>query len=142
MVRPYSHDLRERVASAAASGRPIRKVAEIFGVSIASVAKWSQRFRQTGSAAAKPMGGKRPILLAGQRAWLLERIETEPHVPLRRLVAELAGRGIKVSYGAVWLFVRREGLSHKKKRATRRTGSAGRGAAARTLETSSGARRP
>ena len=134
MVRPYSVDLRERVAAAAASGQPIRSVAATFNVSVASVAKWSLRLRQTGSAAAKPMGGKRPILLAGQRAWLLERIEAEPHVALRKLVAELAARGVEVSYGAVWLFVHREGLSHKKKRASRRAGSAGRGAASDPLE--------
>ena len=106
------------------SGQSCRAVAETFGVSVASVAKWSQRFRSTGSAAAKPMGGKRPILLAGQRAWLLDRIDQVPNLSLRALVAELGERGIAVSYGAVWSFVRREGLSFKKKRASRRAGQA------------------
>jgi transposase len=70
------------------------------------------------------MGRKRPFLLAGQRACILDRIETVPHLTLRALLAELAERGVVVSYGAVWTFVHREGLSFKKKRSARRTGTA------------------
>ena len=44
MVKPYSEDLRERVVARVAGGKPIREVAAVFGVSIASVAKWSLRF--------------------------------------------------------------------------------------------------
>jgi transposase len=36
---------------------------------------------------------------------------------LRRLVAELAERGIKVSYFAVWHFFEHEGISFKKRMA-------------------------
>ena len=64
-------DLRERVVTAVEEGQSCRAVAGTFGVSVASAVKWSQRFRTTGSAAAKPMGGKRPFLLAGQRAQVL-----------------------------------------------------------------------
>ena len=64
MVRPYSLDLRERVVAAAEAGQPCRAVGKRFGVSVSSVVKWRQRARATGSAAAKPMGGKRPVLLA------------------------------------------------------------------------------
>ena len=124
MVRPYSLDLRTRVVAAVANGQTCRAAAELFDVSVASVVKWSQRARATGSAAAKPMGGKRPVLLAGQRAFILDRIEAVPNLSLRALMAELAERGVVVSYGAVWTFVHREGLSFKKKRASRRAGSA------------------
>ena len=70
MPRAYSLDLRERVVGLVASGEPCRAVAELFDVSVASVVKWSQRARATGSAAAKPMGGKRPYLLEGERDWI------------------------------------------------------------------------
>jgi transposase len=123
MVRPYSLDLRERVVAAVESGQTCRAAAELFDVSVASVVKWSQRARTTGSAAAKPMGGKRPVLLAGQRAFILDRIEAVPDLSLRALAAELAERGVVVSYGAVWTFMHREGLSFKKKRASGRAGS-------------------
>ncbi|MBY0558508.1 MAG: transposase [Hyphomicrobium sp.] len=117
MVRPYSLDLRERVVAAVESGQSCRAVAETFGVSVASVVKWSQRHRATGSAAPNPMGGKRPVLLAGQRAYILERIEQIPEISLRALAAELKKRGIVVSYGAVWSFGHRERLNFKKNRA-------------------------
>jgi transposase len=123
MARPYSLDLRERVVARVEAGDSCRTVAAIFGVSVASVVKWSQRKRQTGSPAARPMGGRRPYAVAGEREWLLARIVEEPDVTLRGLVAELAERGTKVSYYAVWHFFEHEGVSFKKKPARQRTGS-------------------
>ena len=115
--RPYSLDLRERVVGAVAAGESCRSVAKRFDVSVASVVKWSQRFRATGSAAAKPMGGHRPYALAGEREWLLARVAAEPDLTLRALLAELADRGVKVSYFAVWHFFEHEGISFKKRMA-------------------------
>jgi Transposase and inactivated derivatives len=74
----------------------------LFGVSVASVVKWSQRFRATGSAAAYKMGGWRQLLLKSEREWLLARIAEKPDLTLRGMVAELAARGTPASYGAVW----------------------------------------
>ena len=134
MARPYSLDLRERVVAAVADGESCRLVAATFKVSVASVVKWSQRFRSEGSPAARPMGGKKPYVLADHREWLLKRLSDQPDVTLRALVAELAERGIKVSYYAVWHFFEHEGISFKKKPSRKRTGPAGRGPAARALE--------
>ena len=114
MARAYSLDLRKRVVAAVASGQACRAVAERFGVSVASVVKWSQRFRATGSAAAKPMGGWRPYALEGERHWLLTRVSEAPDLTLRALAAELAERGITVSHYAVWHFLLREGITFKK----------------------------
>ena len=124
MVRPYSLDLRERVVGAVGSGQSCRAVAETFGVSVASVVKWSQRFRATGSAAAKPMGGRRAWVLEDERDWLLGRIRDEPEVTVRALAGELAERGIVVSHVSVWNLLRRERQSFKKNRARQRAGSA------------------
>ena len=49
MARPYSKDLRDRVVGSVAGGRSCRATAALFGVSVASVVKWSQRYRATGS---------------------------------------------------------------------------------------------
>ena len=57
MARPYSQDLRDRVVRSVASGRTCRATAALFAVSVASVVKSSQRWRASGSAAAKQMGG-------------------------------------------------------------------------------------
>jgi transposase len=97
--------------------------------------KWSQRFRGTGSAAARPIGGNRGYVLAGERDWLLGRLAEKPDVTLRALVAELAERGIVVSYYAVWHFFEHEGVSFKKKPARQRAGSTRRRKAAGAMET-------
>ena len=123
-----------RSVARVAAGESCRAVAALFDVSVASVVKWSQRKRQTGSAAARPMGGNRPYILSGQRDWLLARLAETPDVTLRALVAELAERGIVVSYYAVWHFFKHEGISFKKKPARQRTGSAGRRPPPRPLE--------
>src|SRR6185295_17159964 len=68
MARPYSLDLRDRVVASVEGGRSCRETARLFGVSVASVVKWSQRKHRTGSAAASPMGWRnRPLRLAGER---------------------------------------------------------------------------
>ena len=123
MARAYSLDLRERVVAAVTDGVPCRSVADTFGISPASVVKWSQRFRASGSAAAKPMGGKRPFALADERDWLLGRINAKPDITLRALVVEFAERGVKVSLYATWHFLEKEGITFKKKPARQRAGS-------------------
>ena len=122
MARPYSQDLRERVVGSVAAGRSCRATAAIFGVSVASVVKWSQRWRATGSAAARQMGGWKRLMLLPEREWLLARIGEKPDVTLRGLVAELAERGTPASYGAVWRFFKHEGISFKKKPVRQRAG--------------------
>lgn len=134
MTKPYSLDLRERVTERVAAGDSVRAVATIFTVSVASVVRWSQRLRRTGSAARGKMGGHRACTLIGERGWLMERIATEPEVTVRRLMTELAERGVAVSYGTVWNFIHREGMSFKKKRAAGRARSPRRGAPPRALE--------
>jgi transposase len=118
------------LVAAVAAGESCRAVATKFKVSVASVVKWSQRFRANGSAAAYKVGGRRPYALAGERDWLLARLAEKPDITLRALGAELAARGIKVSHFAVWHFFEHEGISFKKKPASQRTGSSGRRPAA------------
>ena len=123
-MRPYSTDLRERVVASMAGGRSARATAALFGVSVASAVKWSQRQRRTGSVAPGKMGGHRKPVLLPEREWLHARLAAEPDLTLRALLAELAERGVKASYGALWLFLEREGLSFKKKRVRQRAGPA------------------
>ena len=80
------------------------------------------------------MGGWRPLLLRSERAWLLARIAEKPDLTLRAVMAELAGRGTPASYGAVWRFFAREGVSFKKKPARQRARPAGRRPAAAAVE--------
>jgi transposase len=138
MARAYSLDLRERVVAAVDNGRSCRSVADVFGLSISCVVKWSQRFRTTGTAAPGQIGGHRPVLLADHRDFILARLAAKPDETLRGLRAELLERGVMVSYGTLWNFVHRQGLSFKKKRSAVRAGSTGRRPTPRAVEKVSG----
>jgi transposase len=137
MGRPYSLDLRERVVAAVRSGMSRREAAEYFSVGISSAIRWTKRAHDTGSPAARPMGGKRPFSLAMELPWVLSRLEAKPDMTLRALLSELRERGIAVSYYAVWNIVHRAGKSFKKKPSRRRAGSPGRGPQTRVLAASS-----
>ena len=138
MTRPYTLDLRERVARFVVSGGTTREAAERFAVSVTAAGHWARRLREIGSAAAFAMGGTRRAVLAGERDWLLARIAETPDLTLRAIQAELAERGVVVSYDAVWRFYRREAITFKKKPVRRRAGPTGRGPQARAVEAPSG----
>lgn len=123
MTRPYSMDLRDRALARVLAGESVRSVAATLSISAATVVRWSQRYRASGSAAPGKVGGHKIGILSGQhRDWLLERAKAD--FTLRGLVAELAERGVKVDYVQVWRFAHAEGLSFKKKRSSRRTDAA------------------
>ena len=113
MTRALSNDLRERVVEAVGTGESCRAVASRFGVAVSSVVKWSQRYRATGSVTPGKMGGHRKRVLEPHRAFIVERINQTSHLTLHGLKDELAARGVMVSHNAVWVFLRREGLSFK-----------------------------
>ncbi len=116
MARPLSNDLRERVVARHEAGESIRAVAALFGLAPSTVSKWAQRFRRTGSVKPAKFGGHRRPLLEPHRSWIRARYAEKPELTLEGLRAELAARGIRVSYGAVRAFVHGEGLSFKKNR--------------------------
>jgi transposase len=116
MARPLSNDLRERVVARHESGESIRAVAEVFGIAPSTVSKWAGRLRRTGSVAPAQFGGYRRPLLEPHRDWIGSRFAETPELTLEGLRAELAARGIEVSYGTVQKFVHDAGLSFKKNR--------------------------
>jgi transposase len=139
MARAYSNDLRERAATLVSTGRSCREVASLFGVSVASVVKWSQRQRATGTAAARPMGGHRKRVLEPHRDMVIARLKAMPDLTIKALVAELAEQGITTSPVTVWRLVRSAGLRFKKNAVRHRAGAPGRGAKACAVAEISGA---
>lgn len=125
MARPYSLDLRERVVAQVAGGMSCHQVATLNDLVPSTVVKWTQRLRQTGSVAAKPMGGKRSYLLEDHRDWLLARLREKPDLTLHALLDELADeRTLVVSCDTLWRFLKCEGVSFKKNTPRQRAGSA------------------
>ena len=140
MARAYSNDLRERVACSVLSGRSVRETAALFGVSVSSAARWSQRLRVTGTAGSRPMGGRRPRLLTGEQAWLLARMAEQPDLTMRALALELREKGYRtVSHNTVWKQLRLSGFSFKKNAVRRRTAAARNRSTSRAVEEVSGA---
>ena len=66
-------------------------------MSQSSAIRWARRDRETGSPAAAPMGGRRPLTLAAELPWITARMAEKSDITLRELLAELRTRGITVS---------------------------------------------
>ena len=112
MGKPYSLDLRKRVVAAIEGGMSRNQAARQFGVAISTAIGWMRRLDETGSVAPGQMGGHKPKAISGEHAvWLSQRIKNDDFT-LRGLVAELAGRGLKVDYRSVWEFVHTEAVSY------------------------------
>ncbi len=130
MGKPYSLDLRKRVVAAIESGMSRNQAAKQFGVAVSTAIGWMKRVDETGSVEPRRMGGYKPKAISGENAVSLSQRIKDGDFTIRGLVAELAGRGLKVDYHSVWDFVHAEKLSFKKKRGGWRTRSSRRGAAA------------
>lgn len=118
MARPYSMDLRERVVRAVEEeGLSRNKAAGRFGIGIKTAVDWVRRHRETGSVAAKPMGGDKSSRLKGDdAAWVLALVAAEPDLTLVEIRERLSDRGLSVGYGTVWRFLDSHDLRFKKRR--------------------------
>ena len=120
-----SKDLRVRVVEAVLAGSSRRQAATRFGVSASSAIRWSELWHERGDVSAKPQGGdRRSDRIEAEAAFLLGQVDETPDVTLAELQAMLRERGVSVGTGTVWRFFDRHGISFKKNRARRRTGSA------------------
>src|SRR5216684_5803463 len=113
MPRPYSGDLRERAIEEVRSGASRREVAEHFDVSPSSVINWVRRWRETGSAAAKPSGGS-VSRLENYAKWFLKLIAAQPDLTLDEVVVAKNAVGIPGSRSAVGRFFLRRGLPSRR----------------------------
>src|SRR5207245_11113176 len=111
-----------------------KRAAKPVGVAIRTAIAWMRRVEETGTVEPGQMAGHKPKAVSGDHAvWLSQRIG-DGDFTIRGLVAELAGRGLKVDYHSVWDFVHAEKLSFKKKRGAWRTRSSRRGTAASAVD--------
>jgi len=124
MAKPFSEDLRQRVVAAVEGGLSRRQAAALFDLGISTVVHWLRRFRETGSVAAKPMGGDHRSRLTSERDWILARLEEAPDLTIEELRDELKAHGVTVGYGTVWRFFEREDITFKKKRTGSRASAA------------------
>ena len=113
-MRPYSTDLRERVAAAVDNGEGSqREIATLFRVSLSFIVRLLQRRRDAGTLEPKPHGGgPPPVLGPDDQQRLAALIGTDPDATLKQLKQR---GGFTCSLKTLWLALRRLGLTFKKK---------------------------
>ena len=137
MARPYSDDLRERVVEAVEAGASRREAADRFEIAPSSAIKWLQRWRESGSVAAKPTGGS-VSPLEEHATCLLALVAEQPDLTLEEIVEAMHKHRIAGSRTAVWRFLKRHEISFKKKPARDGTRARGRGPSAPALDQATG----
>jgi transposase len=120
MAGAYSQDLRDRVIDAVVDGGMSRRgAAERFGISDAVAIKWVERFERTGLRTAGQMGGHKRPKLEPHREFLEACHAEKPDVTLQTLCDRLmAERGVKADTSLMSRFLRRMGLTPKKRRSS------------------------
>lgn len=119
MASPYSQDLRDRVLAAYDRGMTTGQIADVFRVCPAWARRVKQRRRETGETRPRPMGGATVVKLDRER--LAELVRERPDATLRELREAL---GSPCGEPAICTALKRMGLSFKKRRSARRSGTA------------------
>jgi len=120
MGTAYSQDLRDRVLAACDRGMPTKEVADIFAVSPAWVRRVKQRRREFGETVPRspdPKRRRRKI----DRDRLRELVEAHPDATLVELRDML---GVRCADSSIWKALNKMGFTFKKRRSTRRSGTA------------------
>ena len=118
MASSYSQDLRDRVIDAVTEeGMSRRAAAQRFGVSDSAAVKWVERFEETGLRTPVGTGGHRPSTLKPHRAFIEAALTDKPDITLAALCKRLAAElGVKADTSMMSRFLRREGITFKKRR--------------------------
>jgi transposase len=98
--------------------------AGVYDVAISTVIKLMQRWKDTGSYEAKPMGGYRGHKLSEHKDLVQRLIKEKPDITLAELRARLKAHKIKVGQTSVFRFLKYLNLSYKKNRSRQRTRAA------------------
>ena len=125
MAGAYSQDLRDRVIDAVKKERLSRRAAaRRFGVSESAAIKWLQRYEVSGSRKPVGTGGHRPSKLKPHRDFIVVALKAKPDLTLEALGRQLlAQRGVKADTSMLSRFLRREKITHKKRRWWRASGT-------------------
>jgi transposase len=126
MARSYQQDLRDRVIDAVEQGgMSCRGAAERFGVSESSAIRWVRQYRQSGRRTPIGTGGHRPSTLVPHRAFLMAELAGKSDITLAALCRRLAEScGVRSDTGTMSRFLRREGITAKKRRSSPRSRTA------------------
>jgi transposase len=125
-MKPYSNDLRHALVAAYENNDySQREVADLFGVSPATVRNMVRRKRETGTPDAKPRGGGQTATLAQPaRERIRQLLAKRNDLTLAELCDQIAQEyQTRVSVPTMCRVLQRLGLRRKKRRFTPRNGT-------------------
>jgi transposase len=116
MGKPYSLDLRERVIAAIEGGMSTRQAAARFSIGIATAGAWARLKRAKGVVTPAKQGKPKGSVLDAHADFIFALIEEARDVTLEEMAERLAEeRGVRVVSTAVWKFLDRHDMTHKKR---------------------------
>lgn len=116
MGKPYSLDLRERVVSALEAGLSTRQAAARFSIGIATAGAWGRLKRSQGDVRPAKQGKPKGSVLDAHTDFILGSLREQPDLTLDEMVERLAAeRDVRVVRTAVWKFLDRHDMTHKKR---------------------------
>jgi transposase len=116
MGKPYSLDLRERVVAALEGGMSTGQAAARFSIGKATAGAWGRLKRSQGDVRPAKQGKPKGSVLDAHEAFILEALQGKPDTTLEEMVERLAAEcGVRVVTTAVWKFLDRRELTHKKR---------------------------
>jgi transposase len=119
-MKQYSVDLRERLLQALDAGLSQAEATRLLGVSTATMQRWRQYQRRTGSVAPRPRPGRPRSIERGQEAALLAQVRAAPDATLREHCAQWAvDHGVHLSEATMSRALGRLGWPLKKNRSRR-----------------------
>jgi transposase len=120
MGKPYSMDLRERVIAVIEGGMSTRQAAARFSIGIATAGAWARLKRAKGEVTPAKQGKPKGSVLDTHADFICGLIAEAPDITLEEIAERLAGeRATKVVSTAVWKFLARRDMTHKKRPLTR-----------------------
>lgn len=116
MGKPYSMDLRERVVEAIEGGMSTHQAAARFAIGHAAAGSWARLKRSQGDVRPARQGKPPGSVLDPHADFIFAVIAEKPDTTLDELVDRLAAeRVIVVVRTAVWKFLDRHDMTHKKR---------------------------
>lgn len=116
MGKPYSMDLRERVMAAIDGGMSTHQAAARFSIGVATAGTWARLKRSTGEVMPAKQGKPKGSILDAHAEFIFGLIRKVPDITLNEIAERLADeRAVRVVSTAVWKFLDRHDMTHKKR---------------------------
>lgn len=117
MARAYGIDLRRRVIAAIEAGLSTRAAARRFAIGESTAGAWYRHWCTTGTYEPCRQGKPSGSVLDAHAAFILGLIDEKADITLSEMAARLNDeRSVAVDPSTIWYFLKRRGMTYKKRR--------------------------